>query len=172
MKMTPNRPYLLRAFYEWIVDNNLTPYLVVDATLPGVRVPQQHVQNGQIVLNINPSAVGNLVLGNDAVTFNARFGGSPFALNIPQRAVLAIYARENGAGTMFTAEEDEELTAEELAELELEDEPATPTLGLVADTSAAEQTVAATIETASTDEEPTPTKPASGKKTSHLRVIK
>lgn len=172
MKMTPNRPYLLRAFYEWIVDNNLTPYLVVDATLPGVRVPQQHVQNGQIVLNINPSAVGNLVLGNDAVTFNARFGGSPFALNIPQRAVLAIYARENGAGTMFTAEEDEELTAEELAELELEDEPATPALGLVADTAAPEQTAGGTVETAATDAGPTPDKPASGKKTSHLRVIK
>ncbi len=173
MKMTPNRPYLLRAFYEWIVDNNLTPYLVVDATLPGVRVPQQHVQNGQIVLNINPSAVGNLVLGNDAVTFNARFGGSPFALNIPQRAVLAIYARENGAGTMFTAEEeDEELTAEELAELELEDEPAAPTLGLVADSSAPEPTVAESIDSAVTDAEPTPTKPAGGKKASHLRVIK
>lgn len=172
MKMTPNRPYLLRAFYEWIVDNNLTPYLVVDATLPGVRVPPQHVQNGQIVLNINPSAVGNLVLGNDAVTFNARFGGSPFALNIPQRAVLAIYARENGAGTMFTAEEDEELTAEELAELELEDEPATPTLGLVTDTSAPEQSAGGAVETAATDAEPSAAKPASGKKTSHLRVIK
>ncbi len=171
MKMTPNRPYLLRAFYEWIVDNNLTPYLVVDATLPGVRVPPQHVQNGQIVLNINPSAVGNLVLGNDAVTFNARFGGSPFALNIPQRAVLAIYARENGAGTMFTAEEeDEELSAEELAELELEDEPAAPALGLVADTAAPEPTVAGNVATESAKTEAT--KPAGDKKTSHLRVIK
>lgn len=121
MKMTPNRPYLLRAFYEWIVDNNLTPYLVVDATVPGVKVPLQHVQNGQIVLNINPSAVGNLLLGNDAVTFNARFGGSPFALYIPQRAVLAIYARENGAGTMFTPEEDEDdILAEELMDEEAE----------------------------------------------------
>lgn len=121
MKMTPNRPYLLRAFYEWIVDNNLTPYLVVDATVAGVKVPMQHVQNGQIVLNINPSAVGNLLLGNDAVTFNARFGGSPFALYIPQRAVLAIYARENGAGTMFTAEEDDdELLTEELLDDEVE----------------------------------------------------
>nr|WP_206099406.1 ClpXP protease specificity-enhancing factor [Rheinheimera riviphila] len=125
--MTPNRPYLLRAFYEWIVDNNLTPYLVVDATMAGVKVPTQHVQNGQIVLNINPSAVGNLLLGNDAVTFSARFGGSPFALYIPQRSVLAIYARENGAGTMFTPEEDEdemlddELYAEELADDDLVD---------------------------------------------------
>ncbi|WP_306519802.1 ClpXP protease specificity-enhancing factor [Rheinheimera sp.] len=147
--MTPNRPYLLRAFYEWIVDNNLTPYLVVDATLPGVKVPLQHVQNGQIVLNINPSAVGNLLLGNDAVTFNARFGGSPFALYIPQRAVLAIYARENGAGTMFTAEEDDdELLAEEL----LDDE--------------AEPVVAQT-------ETPEPTEPDDKpKRPSHLRVIK
>ncbi len=173
MKMTPNRPYLLRAFYEWIVDNNLTPYLVVDATIPGVRVPQQHVQNGQIVLNINPSAVGNLLLGNDAVTFNARFGGSPFALNIPQRAVLAIYARENGAGTMFTAEEDDDdLSAEELAELELEDEVSTPALGLVADTAAAETNAGSSAEVESSATEPDPTKPTGGKKVSHLRVIK
>ena len=106
MQMTPNRPYLLRAFYEWIVDNNCTPYLVVDATMPGVKVPLQHVKDGQIVLNISPGAVGNLLLGNDAVTFNARFSGNPFALYIPQRSVLAIYARENGAGTMFTPEEE------------------------------------------------------------------
>ena len=108
MKMTPNRPYLLRAFYDWIVDNNCTPYLVVDATVSGVKVPMQFVQNGQIVLNTSPTAVGNLQLGNDAVTFNARFGGQPFALYIPLNAVLAIYARENGAGTVFTLEEDED----------------------------------------------------------------
>jgi stringent starvation protein B len=126
LKMTPNRPYLLRAFYEWIVDNNLTPYLVVDATMPGVKVPTQHIQNGQIVLNINPSAVGNLLLGNDAVTFSARFGGSPFALYIPQRSVLAIYARENGAGTMFTPEEDEMSDDEYYAEELVDDEQVTP----------------------------------------------
>ncbi len=108
MKMTANRPYLLRAFYEWIVDNNCTPYLVVDATVSAVKVPMQFVQNGQIVLNTAPSAVGNLQLGNDAVTFSARFGGQPFALYIPVNAVLAIYARENGAGTVFTLEEEED----------------------------------------------------------------
>ncbi|WP_460859717.1 ClpXP protease specificity-enhancing factor [Rheinheimera gaetbuli] len=122
--MTANRPYLLRAFYEWIVDNNGTPYLVVDATFPAVKVPLQFVQNGQIVLNINPSAVGNLQLGNDAVTFNARFGGQPFALYIPVQAVLAIYARENGAGTVFTLEEEED-DAELYAEA-LDDEPEPP----------------------------------------------
>ena len=108
MKMTANRPYLLRAFYDWIVDNNCTPYLVVDATVQGVKVPMQFVQNGQIVLNTAPTAVGNLQLGNGAVTFSARFGGQPFALYIPLNAVLAIYARENGAGTVFTLEEDED----------------------------------------------------------------
>lgn len=124
MKMTPNRPYLLRAFYEWIVDNNGTPYLVVDATFAKVKVPQQFVQNGQIVLNTAPSAVGNLQLGNDAVTFNARFGGQPFALYIPVQAVLAIYARENGAGTVFTLDEEDD-EAEVFADA-LDDDPEPP----------------------------------------------
>ncbi|MAD75757.1 MAG: ClpXP protease specificity-enhancing factor [Rheinheimera sp.] len=106
--MSPNRPYLVRAFYEWIVDNDCTPYLVVDASYPQVKVPQQFVQNGQIVLNVLPSAVGNMQLGNEAITFSARFGGQPFALHIPVKAVLAIYAKENGAGTVFTLEEEEE----------------------------------------------------------------
>jgi stringent starvation protein B len=124
MKMTPNRPYLLRAFYEWIVDNNCTPYLVVDATFSGVKVPTQFIQNGQIVLNVTPSAVGNLQLGNDAVTFNARFGGQPFALYIPVNAVLAIYAKENGAGSVFTLEEEEDEA--EIFSADLDDEPEPP----------------------------------------------
>lgn len=131
-KMSPNRPYLLRAFYDWIIDNKCTPYLVVDATYPAVKVPQQFVQNGQIVLNVLPSAVGNLQLGNDLVTFNARFGGQPFALSIPMKAVLAIYARENGAGTVFTLEEDddtEEDLLEEVLDEELPPEPPKPSRG-------------------------------------------
>lgn len=123
MKMTPNRPYLLRAFYEWIVDNNCTPYLVVDATVSGVKVPTQFIQNGQIVLNVLPSAVGNLQLGNDAVTFNARFGGQPFALYIPVSAVLAIYAKENGAGTVFTLDEEDE---EDIYSEGMDDSPEPP----------------------------------------------
>ncbi len=103
--MTPRRPYMLRAFYEWLVDNDLTPHLVVDATLPGVRVPLEFVQDGQIILNIVPRAVGNLELGNEAVSFNARFGGRPHSVIVPLYAVQAIYARENGAGTMFEPEE-------------------------------------------------------------------
>ncbi|MGX1925810.1 ClpXP protease specificity-enhancing factor [Vibrio sp. NH-7] len=119
--MTPRRPYMLRAFYDWLVDNDLTPHLVVAATLPGVRVPDEFVQDGQIILNIAPRAVGNLELGNEAITFNARFGGRPHSVIVPLYAVQAIYARENGAGTMFEPEdayigefeEDDEMIVEE-----------------------------------------------------------
>lgn len=110
--MTPNRPYLLRAFYEWIVDNDCTPYLVVDAEYPETRVPQQFVQNGQIVLNLAPSAVAQMQMGNEVISCSARFGGHPFGLHIPVRAVLAIYAKENGAGTVFTLDEVEDFTHE------------------------------------------------------------
>lgn len=103
-QLTPRRPYLLRAFYEWLLDNQLTPHLVVDVTLPGVRVPMEYARDGQIVLNIAPRAVGNLELANDEVRFNARFGGVPRQVYVPLAAVLAIYARENGAGTMFEPE--------------------------------------------------------------------
>lgn len=105
--MTQNRPYLLRAFYEWIVDNDCTPYLVIDADYPDTKVPPQFVQNGQIVLNMAPSAVSQMQMGNDVLSCSARFGGHPFALYIPVKAVLAIYAKENGAGTVFTLDEDE-----------------------------------------------------------------
>ncbi len=102
--MSPRRPYLLRAFYEWLLDNQLTPHLVVDVTRPGVMVPMEFARDGQIVLNIAPRAVGNLELGNDDVRFNARFGGVPRQVNVPMAAVLAVYARENGSGTMFEPE--------------------------------------------------------------------
>lgn len=103
-QLSPRRPYLLRAFYEWLLDNQLTPHLVVDVTLPGVQVPMEYARDGQIVLNIAPRAVGNLELTNDEVRFNARFGGVPRQVSVPLAAVLAIYARENGAGTMFEPE--------------------------------------------------------------------
>ena len=103
-QLTPRRPYLLRAFYEWLLDNQLTPHLVVDVTLQDVQVPMEYARDGQIVLNIAPRAVGNLELANDEVRFNARFGGVPRQVSVPLAAVLAIYARENGAGTMFEPE--------------------------------------------------------------------
>lgn len=91
-QLTPRRPYLLRAFYDWLLDNQLTPHLVVDVTLPGVLVPMEYARDGQIVLNIAPRAVGNLELANDEVRFNARFGGVPRNVSVPLAAVLAIYA--------------------------------------------------------------------------------
>jgi stringent starvation protein B len=103
--MTSNQPYLLRAFYEWIVDNNLTPYIVVNALYPGVLVPQEHVRDGQIVLNIAPASCNKFVMGNVEISFDARFGGVPRNLLVPCKAVLAIYAKENGAGTVFTLED-------------------------------------------------------------------
>lgn len=111
--MMPRRPYLLRAFYEWIVDNELTPHLVVDATMNGVRVPEEFIQDGQIILNTAPHSVGNLEMGNEAVTFNARFSGRPHSIIVPIYAIQAIYARENGAGTMFEPEEAYEMDADE-----------------------------------------------------------
>ncbi len=102
--MSPFRPHLLRAFYDWLVANGLTPHLVVNAELPGVRVPRQYVKDGQIVLNVAPAAVGQLQLGDADVSFSARFGGNPFAVRVPIGAVAAIYARENGAGTAFADE--------------------------------------------------------------------
>ncbi|OMQ23621.1 ClpXP protease specificity-enhancing factor [Serratia oryzae] len=103
-QMTPRRPYLLRAFYDWLLDNQLTPHLVVDVMRPDVQVPMEFARDGQIVLNIAPRAVGNLQLGDNDVSFNARFGGVPRQVLVPMAAVLAIYARENGAGTMFEPE--------------------------------------------------------------------
>lgn len=111
--MTSNRPYLVRAYYDWILDNGLTPHLVVDATFEGVVVPVEHVKDGQIVLNISPSACGNLIMGNVDIEFDARFSGVPRHLIVPAVAVLAIYARENGAGTMFAREEKRHVSEEQ-----------------------------------------------------------
>lgn len=105
MSMTSSRPYLVRALYEWIVDNEVTPHILVDAHYPETHVPQQHVnKDGHIILNISPSALRDFYMGPDSIAFNARFGGVPFDLFIPYGAVLGIYARENGQGMMFEAE--------------------------------------------------------------------
>ena len=146
--MTPNRPYLLRAFFDWIVDNQCTPHLVVNADFPAVQIPTQFVQDGQIVLNISPSAVTQFSMDNQQLSFSARFGGQPMQVYVPIGPVLAIYARENGEGTVFTADEfleDEDEFAAELESVDIADE-------LLPD-------------------EPAPSKPEK-KKGSHLRVIK
>ncbi len=107
MSMTPNQPYLLRAIYEWIVDNDLTPYILVNAENDYAQVPRQYVENGKIVLNIAPMAVEALELGNDHIAFSARFAGKPMDVNFPVSAVLAIYAKENGQGMVFGETEDD-----------------------------------------------------------------
>lgn len=103
--MTPKRPYILRALYEWLIDNELTPHIVVDAEWPYIQVPQQYVQDGQIVLNIAPGALQGLQMGNEEIRFFARFQGKEQRVLIPMGALLAIYAKENGAGTIFEPEE-------------------------------------------------------------------
>lgn len=105
LNLTPTRPYLARAIYEWICDNNLTPYLLVDATKPYTDVPQQFVNDGQIVLNIVPHAVHMLNIDNEAVTFSARFGGVSKDIYVPMNAVLGLYAKENGQGLFFDPDE-------------------------------------------------------------------
>ncbi|MDD2767154.1 MAG: ClpXP protease specificity-enhancing factor [Methylococcus sp.] len=103
--MTPLKPYLMRAVYEWLVDNDFTPYLLVDAEAPSVDVPRQFVQEGRIVLNLRPQAVQQLNMTNQDVTFSARFGGVPTSVYIPISAVQALYARENGQGMVFDPDE-------------------------------------------------------------------
>lgn len=99
--MTSNRPYLIRALYEWIVDNGMTPHLLVDAAHPSAQVPGEFVEDGRIVLNVSPGAVQGLHMENDAIGFSARFGGVPRQVLVAPEAVLGIYARENGKGMLF-----------------------------------------------------------------------
>ncbi|RWU22216.1 ClpXP protease specificity-enhancing factor [Pseudomonas alkylphenolica] len=111
--MNSSRPYLVRALYEWIVDNDCTPHMLVNAEYPKVQVPQGFASDGQIVLNISPNAVRHLHMDNDAVSFEGRFGGVAHTLFVPAGAILGIYARENGQGMVFELEppvfeEDEE----------------------------------------------------------------
>ncbi|MEJ2059668.1 MAG: ClpXP protease specificity-enhancing factor [Gammaproteobacteria bacterium] len=106
--MTSSRPYLIRAIYEWVVDNGMTPYLLVDAANEDTLVPREFVENGKIVLNVGPMAVNGLTLGNDEVSFNARFRGEPMQVIVPVQHVLAIYSRENGQGMIFSEDGDDE----------------------------------------------------------------
>lgn len=105
--MLSRHPYMLRALYEWLVDCGDMPHLLVDAGHEGVQVPGEFVQDGRIVLNVGPSAVQNLSLGNDVILFNARFNGQPMEVILPQSSVIAIYGRESGEGMMFNLDESE-----------------------------------------------------------------
>ena len=106
--MRSNRPYLLRAFFDWIIDNECTPHIIVDAHHPMVQVPQEFVKDGQIVLNIAPTAVTNLSLDSDAVQFSARFNGVPVDIYVPIAGIFGIYAQENGKGMVFEQDDSTE----------------------------------------------------------------
>ncbi|KXU39449.1 stringent starvation protein B [Ventosimonas gracilis] len=102
--MTSSRPYIIRALYEWILDNNCTPHILVNAEYAGIQIPAGFTKNGQITLNLSPSAVRHLHADNEALSFEGRFAGVAYRLYIPVGAVLAIYAREDGQGMAFNQE--------------------------------------------------------------------
>ncbi|MBQ0213390.1 ClpXP protease specificity-enhancing factor [Proteus vulgaris] len=166
MDMSPRRPHLLRAHYDWIIENELTPHLVVDVNIDGVQVPMEYAHDGQIVLNISSRAVDSLELTPYQVLFSASFGGIPRKVRVPMAAVMAIYARENGAGMMFEPEPAYESGASlQFAEDESEENTLTPVnegLSLVTD---------GTVETdtSSPDDDPEPPRPT-GRPS--LRVVK
>jgi stringent starvation protein B len=102
--MTSLKPHLFSAVYDWIVENNLTHHLLADATIPGVVVPADFIEDGKIILNISPSAAQNLIISQELVGFNASFNGKMHTVTVPIVAVMAIYAKENGKGMMFYPE--------------------------------------------------------------------
>ena len=103
--MTSSRPYFIRAVYEWIVDNNQTPFLVVDTRVTGAVVPESFIEDQRIIFNISPLAAQGLDLSNEAVSFSARFGGKAMDIYLPTSSITAIYAKENGQGMMFNNEQ-------------------------------------------------------------------
>jgi stringent starvation protein B len=157
--MTSHRPYLLRALYEWIADNGMTPHLLVDATRPHVQVPTHAVKDGRIVLNVAERAVAGLQMTNEVIRFSARFGGVSHAVSVPVSAVLAIYARETGQGMALPEDvlagnaDEAEIAIEEDAE-----EGAPAPLAVVPNEPAPDDD----------SDPPTPTPRRSG----HLRIVK
>lgn len=103
--MSSNKPYLIRAIYDWIIDNELTPYIILDANYPGLEFPKEYISGGKIIFNISPLACRNLHLGLNEITFAARFAEQPFDIYLLPGAVLAIYAKENGQGMEFNLED-------------------------------------------------------------------
>lgn len=138
----------MRALYEWILDNDATPYLLVDATKSDVQVPRQHVKDGQIVLNATPGAIQGWFVDNDAISFSARFSGKAESIYIPMKSLLAIYAQENGLGMAFPEEPD----VDEDEQLEMQQDDLEPVEDVKSSSGK--------------------TKPDAKKKVSHLKVIK
>lgn len=160
--MTPSRPYLLRGLYDWIVDNNCTPYLLVDAEYPDLVIPLDYVNDGKIVLNVLPSAVRDFSIDNNYISFSARFAGKAQEIFLPIGSVLAVYAKENGRGMFFEAEEIPHPTTSSAADWTGVEEVSDPTAPSLSE------------EPALSDEPVIPKpKPASkSNQKSHLKVVK
>ncbi len=132
-QLSSKRPYLLRAMHEWMTANDQTPHVVIDAKCPKVVVPNQHVQRGKIILNIGYSATKNLELGDEVISFGARFGGTPFVVTVPVEAVLGIYAKESGQGMIFSDNDSEDKPAAAVhdAEVPISISPGKPDLRVI-----------------------------------------
>lgn len=168
-QMSSQRPYLLRALHEWISDNGMTPHLLVNARFKGVHVPPHTIKDGQVVLNIAERAVHMLSLGNEYITFNARFGGVSHEVFVPVGAVLAIYARETGQGMALPQDAD---AADEgdagvgVQASSVDDARKTE------DTAAKRPLLAPVASSPEGDDEPPPSAPTTPRKRGHLRVVK
>jgi stringent starvation protein B len=125
--MTSSKPYLIRALYEWILDNDTTPYILVDTSSDQVLIPAGIANDGKVVLNLSPAAIQNLEMTNEHVSFSARFNGVAQDLYCPISSLMAIYARENGEGMMFPAEESDDGTQSSAED----DKPRGPTLTVI-----------------------------------------
>lgn len=110
--MTPLKPYLIRSLHEWILDNGLTPYFLVDSTIENISVPRAYITDGKIILNTHPDAIENWSLDHEQISFTARFSGKVESIYIPIHAVLAVYAKENGKGMMFDEQHDDDMPPE------------------------------------------------------------
>ena len=115
--MLSNKPYLLRAFYQWIVDSQCTPHLIVQADFPDVDVPEQYIdEEGKIILNVTPKAIQGLNITKESVVFSASFSGKTYQIFLPLPAIRAIYASENGEGMMFDEEDTKDYFAAKKAD--------------------------------------------------------
>ena len=129
--MTSSKPYLVRALYEWILDNDNTPYILVDTSSDQVSIPNGIASDGKVVLNLAPAAIQNLEMTNDFISFSARFNGVGEQIFVPVTSLLAIYARENGEGMMFPDEEDNASIATDSEAVKPAPKSAGPTLKVI-----------------------------------------
>ncbi len=162
--MTPSRPYLIRALVEWITDNSLTPYVLVDCRPSAVTVPPDYVKDDKIVLNLSVQATRYVEMGNDAISLECRFGGRPTQVDFPVGAVLAVYAKENGAGMSF--ELDEALLSSDSPSVEATSASVDDVRAPGDDASSGDEKAASSADTGTDDDDnPPPNKPT-------LRVVR